>query len=483
MVTNVLVRPIRLRTGLAVQLLTLLAGALLLFSWFVVRQTRSELVGQVDKQLAGALAARARDGQRPPPDKTNRPPSTELPSTGTFVYSPAGRELSFVASGANGKPDARPQIDGPLISTKVGVVQTVSSADESVRFRAISTRLTNGNIVVEVAPLRRVDAAVAQIIRTLVIGSLLMLGLAGLALYLLVRKALAPLALIAKSASVVATGNVSYGVGVTSRYSELNGLSEALTSMVSQLGTAYDSQTHALALEAETNKRLRQFVSDASHELQTPVTSIRGWAELHRKGGLVDTGSRERAFISIEREATRMGRLIDDLLALTRADEQQVSSRLQVNVGLVCVDAIETARSIDNQRTIAWVVDPDTDLTLCDVVGDPNELRRVVDNILANARVHTPKGTVICVRIKSEINQVMVEVADNGPGIAPDQIHRVFDRFWQADHSRSDSHGLGLAIVQAIVDKHGGTVRASNRIEQSGAVITLTLPLAMTLSW
>jgi two-component system, OmpR family, sensor kinase len=470
-------RRLKLRTGLALQLLTLLAFAMFFLSWFVVRQTQADLIYQVDQSLKGALTGRVRDAATPPPNNQDRPTAADLPPTATFVFDPTGRELSFATSGVNGKPDPRPQLDGKAIGKNVGQLLTVNSASKAVRFRAISQQLANGNIVVEVAPLRLVDSAVRNTIGTLGIGSVLVLALVGLGLYLLVRRALAPLAVIAQSASIVASGDIQYIVGITTRYTELNQLSISLSSMVSQLGTAYDAQTLALKTEEATNKRLRRFVADASHELQTPVTSIRGWAELHRKGGLPDTSARESAFASIEREATRMGRLVDDLLSLTRADEHRLGSRVLVDLKLICDDAIETAKAIDDQRTIDFLTHTSTDRSSYEVLGDVDQLRRVLDNLLANVRTHTYPGTNATVSLSAEAGQVVVMVSDDGPGINPNQIPHVFDRFWRAEHNRNDSHGLGLSIVQSIVEAHGGTACASNQAVGYGAVITVMLPL------
>jgi two-component system, OmpR family, sensor kinase len=492
-------RTVKLRTGLVLQLLIVLPCALFLLSWFVVGQTKANLTRQVDDRLKGAIAGRVRDYA--PPRQVNQPrlTSPDLPPTATVILDPAGQELAFAGSGVNGKPDPRPQLDGVWIQKHIGVLATVESTNQTMRFRAISSLLPDGNIAVEVAPLRLVDAAVENIIRTLGIGSLLVIVVAGSLLYAFVRRALTPLAAIAQSATVVASGNLSHGVGVPSRYTELNQLSESLTVMMSQIGNAYDAQALALKAEAASNKRLSQFVADASHELQTPVTSIRGWAELYRKGGLQDPLMRDTAIASVEREATRMGRLVDDLLALTRSDEQRLASSLPVNLKSICDDAISTAQAIDSQRGVAFCDDAITTAQAIDsqrgvalqtnadtetatssfvVTGDVDQLRQVVDNLLANARVHTPANSTIKVALTAAGGHVVMVVSDDGPGMAPDQLPHVFDRFWRAEKRNGRSHGLGLAIVQSIVDAHGGTVTASNQTVGTGAVITVTLPLS-----
>jgi signal transduction histidine kinase len=485
-------RTLRISTGLAAQLLVLLGCTLLLLSWFVVRQTRQDLVSQVDERVSGALAGRARDtARRPaapaaPPEArlpqgaTSNSATLELPPTATAVFDEMGRQLSGSGSGLNGEADSLPMFDGRWIISHIGQFQTVGSQNGTIRFRVMSRRLPDGRVLVEAASLRLADAAVSDIIRTLIIGSFLVLAIAGFTLFFLIRRALSPLTSIARAAGVVAGGDIGHGVSIDSRYTELNQLSNALSTMVSQLGSAFDTQRRALEVEATSNQRLRQFVADASHELQTPVTSIRGWAELHRSGGTQGSDDTDRAVGNIEREALRMGRLIDNLLLLTRADEQQLLVRRPVDLASVCTDAVEAARAIDPNRRISLAVDPTFDLSVAQsltVSGDADRLRQVVDNLLANVRVHTSAGGTSVVSVRTTDGELIVDVTDNGTGFPPDKLDHVFDRFWRADDSRSRSHGLGLAIVQSIVHSHGGTVTAANRVEVPGAVVSFRLPL------
>lgn len=543
---------LRLRTGLAMQLLVLIGVGLFLLGTFVVRQTRNDLVRQVDNTLRSSLRGRVRDlqiprqgenqgsnqvsGQRenqgvdrttgqpglapqhartnpatlnPPsnaplratpvdpinpidpinpttlgPDSSrNQPPRPEdtanqdLPPSATVTFNAANQQLRALESGTNGIADPLPKLDPKRLRNRIGEFSTVPAVDGSIRFRVLPAAVSDGRLLVEAAPLQLVDAAVADLIRTLIIGCLVVMGLAGMALYRLLRRALQPLAQIATAAGVVATGNTGHGVAVKTPYRELDQLSESLDTMVTKLGGALDGQRRALETQELATNRLRAFVSDASHELQTPVTSIRGWAELYRRGGLADQEAVGAAMSRIENEASRMGRLVDDLLVLARADEQRTLTKRPVDLALICTDAIEAARAIAPDRTVSVTAGADqTHL----VGGDADQLRQIIDNLLANVRSHTPISTKTFVHIENVNTNVVVKVCDNGPGLDPEQLDHAFDRFWRADQTNRKSHGLGLAIVQAIATAHGGTVTAKNGTPSAddfhGATILLELP-------
>jgi two-component system, OmpR family, sensor kinase len=536
---------LRLRTGLAMQLLVLIGVGLLLLGTFVVRQTRNDLVRQVDNTLKSSLRGRLRDNQgnnqgasqpsgqravqgvdrtimkpgpapqsaganrkpQDPPDNAplratpldpsnpinstnlgpdtsaNQPPQPEdaanqdLPPSATVTFDAANQLLRALGSGTNGTADPLPKLDPKNLRNRIGEFSTVSAVDGSIRFRVLPAALGDGRLLVEAAPLRLADAAVSDLIRTLTIGSLVVVGLAGIALYLLLRRALQPLGQIAAAAGVVATGNTGHGVAVKTPYRELDQLSQSLDTMVTKLGGALNGQRQALQTQELATNRLRDFVSDASHELQTPVTSIRGWAELYRRGGLADQKAVGAAMSRIENEASRMGRLVDDLLVLARADEQRTPVKQPVDLALVCTDAIEAARAIAPDRTVSLTAGAEQTHI---VEGDVDQLRQIMDNLLANVRSHTPISTKTFVHIENLETNVVVKVSDDGPGFDPDQLDHAFDRFWRADRTNRKSHGLGLAIVQAIATAHGGTVTAKNCTPSAdgcrGATISLELP-------
>ena len=221
--------------------------------------------------------------------------------------------------------------------------------------------------------------------------------------------------------------------------------------------------------------RLRRFVSDASHELRTPVTGIRGLAELHRQGAVTDPAEVAALIGRIELEATRMGLLVEDLLLLARLDEERPLRNEHDDLVPVAADAIEG-------KPVGLEIVGDADPV---VVGDEDRLRQVVTNLVNNALTHTPEGTPILVRVGVVDGRALLEVVDSGPGIDDCHGDRVYERFYRVDPARARDHsrapeagsGLGLSIVKALVHAHDGTV-GHRPTPGGGATFSITLPLA-----
>jgi two-component system, OmpR family, sensor kinase len=221
--------------------------------------------------------------------------------------------------------------------------------------------------------------------------------------------------------------------------------------------------------------RLRRFISDASHELRTPVTGIRGLAELYRQGAVTDPAEVVALVGRIELEATRMGLLVEDLLLLARLDEERPLRCEQVDLVPIAADAIEG-------RPVGLEIVGDADPV---VVGDEDRLRQVVTNLVNNALTHTPEGTSILLRVGVQDGKALLEVVDAGPGIDGSHGDRVFERFYRVDPARARDHcrapqagsGLGLSIVKALVHAHDGTV-GHRPTPGGGATFFVRLPLA-----
>jgi two-component system OmpR family sensor kinase len=224
---------------------------------------------------------------------------------------------------------------------------------------------------------------------------------------------------------------------------------------------------------------MRQFIADASHELRTPLTTIRGFAELYRQGAVAPAEERGRMVRRIEDEAARMGLLVEDLLLLARLDEERPLTLAPVDLRVLAADTLHAARVAAPEREITMTVAPGTGPLV--VEGDDARLRQVLGNLLSNAVNHTPPTAVVTVELRSDGETAIVEVRDTGPGLAPAQAERVFQRFYRADPARtrrdgSTSTGLGLAIVAALVAAHGGTVEVDSQ-PGNGATFRVRLPL------
>jgi two-component system OmpR family sensor kinase len=168
-----------------------------------------------------------------------------------------------------------------------------------------------------------------------------------------------------------------------------------------------------------------------------------------------------------------MSELVEDLLLLARLDEGQPLEREPVELAELAAEAVETARAVDPSHPI------DLEVESARVLGDRARLRRVLDNLLANVRSHTPAGTPAHVRIRTVDDWAVIEVSDEGPGLPAGELDNLFRRFYRADASRSRDNGgvgLGLSIVAAIAQAHHGTVSAS-AAPGAGATFTVTLPL------
>jgi two-component system, OmpR family, sensor kinase len=264
-------------------------------------------------------------------------------------------------------------------------------------------------------------------------------------------------------------------VPVTDEGSEVGQLAESMNTLLAAVETQF-------AARLESEQRMRQFLADASHELRTPLTSIRGYAELAR---MQRTANGDRPATDadnldrIESEGTRMSRLVDDLLLLARGDADAEAARAVhrelLDLAGILDDAVSGSRAAFPDRPI------DLELgALPAVVGDRDQLLRVVRNLVNNAAVHTEAGRPIRVHGFADAGGAVVTVADGGPGLPPDQAAHVFERFWRADKARTRARGgtgLGLSIVAAIVRAHGGSVRFDSTVE-GGSTVTVWLPAA-----
>ncbi|GGN46875.1 two-component sensor histidine kinase [Actinoplanes campanulatus] len=306
-----------------------------------------------------------------------------------------------------------------------------------------------------------------------ILGSLLIAGWGGA---LIVRRTLKPLDRVAATATRVSelkldAGEVRLAQRVpesdTDPRTEVGQVGAALNRMLDHVGNALEAR-HASEMQ------VRQFVADASHELRTPLAAIRGYAELSRRSRQVVPDEIAHVLNRVESEAKRMTALVEDLLLLARLDAGRPLAQDPVDLTMLAVDATSDAHAAGPGHY--WQLDlPDEPVT---VVGDGARLHQVVANLLANARTHTPEGSTVTVKVGSVRNAAVIQVIDNGPGIQPDVVPRIFERFARGDSSRSraaGSTGLGLSIVHAVVTSHRGKVGVQSRPGQT--VFTVMLPL------
>jgi two-component system OmpR family sensor kinase len=247
---------------------------------------------------------------------------------------------------------------------------------------------------------------------------------------------------------------------------------------VGQVGSALNRLlghvSAALAARHESEMRVRQFVADASHELRTPLAAIRGYAEVTRHSRDAVPPDVAHALRRVESETVRMTALVEDLLLLARLDAGRPLAAEPVDLTVLIVDAVSDAHVAGPRHR--WRLNlPDDPVT---VTGDAARLHQVLANLLANARAHTPPGTTVTTTLTSSDGTAVVMVTDDGPGIPPDLLPELFERFARGDTSRSraaGSTGLGLAIVFAVVEAHHGAAAVESR--PGHTAFTVTIPL------
>ncbi|CAB4886551.1 unannotated protein [freshwater metagenome] len=460
---------LRLRLTLSISLVVALSLGLLGFA--LVRSTRMGLLNTIEQQLEHSLYIRA--NSIPPPATAPQPVSDPRGrETAHIVVSPTGIIIVSEPSGPPSDPSPLPLLGADDLATlRAGRSTTADAADHSLSYLVRGALTADGRLEIEAAPLDGLESTMSTLVRRLVIGTLITLLLAAAAVVLVLRRGLRPLRQVIETADAVAAGEREQRIPTDAGPAEIRHLAGALDRMLQQ-------QRASLTAMEETEGRLRRFISDASHELQTPITSVLGWTQLQRRGAL-DAKGEVAAMARIEAESRRMAALVEDLLLLARLDEPNALQARPLQLGHTDLSAVANDAVID-----ASAVEPARPITLdapmpVIVQGDAGHVRQMIDNLLRNVRVHTPAGTPARVVVRSTATGATVTVQDDGPGIEPEHLEHVFDRFWRSDPSRARStggSGLGLAIVVALAEANDATVTAANR-PTGGAAFTVTFAI------
>ena len=381
----------------------------------------------------------------------------------------------------------RPQLPDDLKVTSKRQFLTVGSTSGGGEWRAIVTTpdflngpggrrpnpdleaqlktLTGSKVIVAVRT-SGVDASMDRLLRIELIAALVLLSALGTGSWFILRGGLRPLEEMADSAATITAGDLSQRVEPADDRTEVGQLGLALNTMLDGIEVSFQERD-------ATERRLRQFLSDASHELRTPLTSIQGFAELFRLGADNERLDLPVILRRIEQESARMKVLVEDLLLLARLDETRPAETAPVDLSVLAADACTDAVAVAPDRAVTL------DAPYPTVVrGDSHHLRQAISNLVTNAVKHTPDGSPIEVSAKASGDRATVTVRDHGPGLDEASIAHVFDRFWQADSARvGTGSGLGLAIVAGIAEEHGGTAHVENAPD-GGAVFTIDIPIA-----
>ena len=411
----------------------------------------------------------------------------------TQAWSSSGASIFFVT--ANGATPLQANIPGapdpvPVSAADAAALASVPSGQAAApvtislesqgNSRAVAIPVTTAKgsgTFVAATPLSKADAIAARLLIVELVAITIALILAGIVAAWFVRRSMRPLDEVAETASVVARLPLDSGdVDIPARVHD-----PVPTTEVGQVGLAVnamlDHVESSLKTRADTEERLRRFVSDAGHELRTPLAAVRGYAELMRRGAANDPEQSRHAAERIEAAGSRMGLLVEDLLLLASLDEERPLAHDVVDLHKLVDDAVAEAATAGPDHE--WSVEASENRV--SVIGDSARLHQAVANLLANARAHTPAGTDVVARVWGDATTGYVEVRDDGPGFPADLLPRVTDRFARGDSSRSRAtggSGLGLAIVKAVVEAHGGTVTVGNATPGPGALVRVSVPIA-----
>jgi two-component system OmpR family sensor kinase len=497
--------------SLRVRLLVITLAALLLgiaaIDLVTVTALDSFLVSRVDNQLAQdiplatrALLLRGVGVSNYSTNLMSLPPGT----FGIFVFD-NGSTITSELSAPSSNSGPPPQVTkGPPGLQKIDIPIdhpiTLESAkgDYTYRVLAVPDPSLLGSMVLAI-PLTQINDTISRLeLAELLVSGGVILGL-GVAAAVSIRLGLAPLERIRQKARMITAGDQNARVD-ESGPAEVSTLAQSLNTMLERLQKALEDSKLS-------QSRLRQFIADVSHELRTPLTSIKGYAELYLGGVLESEADLSLAMERISSESSRMAALIEDLLLLARMDQNRPLELAPVNLSEIVERAILDAKAVEPDRVI------DTQITSdAMVLGDENRLTQIIVNLLSNLRTHTPPQSraKVCLEILERSaslpagakpattvtdmfgdidptikmlqysKMVRLSVTDSGPGLAPEQLERVFERFYRSDESRSRAKGgagLGLALVAAIAKSHGGTAWVVSEGPGQGATFGVDLPL------
>lgn len=485
-------RSLRGRLTLSIVALTTVAVVLLglataVITWNAMRHTVDEALSNSIESL-DRMVERSHDNQNDRPGHTPHPPKPFV----EYTSQSSGTVIALLRDGALQDSAVFTDAGTMTVSNEVAAALEGREWVDGERleidlpglggFLATSRVNDRGETLISAVALDQERSASAlAVLAILAVGAVTLAGAAA-ATVLIVRTATRPLARVSSTADHVSRLPLQRGA-VEGGFPRLDERDTDERSETGRVGAAINRMLEhiddAIVTRDATDRRMRQFVTDASHELRTPLAAIQGYAELTRQESDVLPPLTETSLARIEAEASRMSTLVTDLLLLARLDEGQGGLEAEpVDLCHVALTALHDARTVAPAHE--WVDDLPAEPVF--VRGDQAGLMQIVSNLLRNAHIHTPDGTRVTVRVRPDAHgSVDLSVADTGPGVEPEFRNRLFQRFARLDRSRSrrtGSTGLGLAIVAALAEAQGGSVRYEDAAP--GARFVVTLPAAGT---
>ena len=451
-----------LRLRLTVLYALLLAAGLVVFSFGVYLIARERIYNAVDSDLRDQtnIVVAALEPLEAPLTGTDitrrRTQLDDAAATGAIfqIRDTRGRVL-YASSEPVGRNLPAPPVED------LAEPSYVTSDVQGRHFRILYERVVrNGQtlaIVEHALSLKQTDGALAEIREVLILGGVAILLITGGFTYALAWQALDPVRELSRLASdIERTADFSKRLQPRGG-AEMKEFIETFNAMIRRVEKALLSQ--------------REFLADSSHELRRPLTVLRANIDVLKDPG-INQDQREACLGEMSTDAENMGRLLSDLLLLSR-EEAQAIDHAPVDYTAVCANAITRMKARDRQHELVIEVEDGVRLR-----GDKERLSQMLSNLLDNASAYTPQGGRIEVKLKSSDHVARVEVRDTGQGIPPNDLPHIFERFYRGDGARTarrDGVGLGLSIVKYIAEAHGGSVTVSSEPGR-GSAFTVALP-------
>lgn len=467
-------------TRMVTLITALLALGLAMAGTVMIGLLQRHLIAQVDEQLSTSASSLVSQSTQ---STTDDSPNVPTPFYIRWVLVDGSTRVSVSRDtlARSGTPEI-PQLltIGQVPDTSDGTTRpvTVASSRAGYTWRAIAMPVyfqgtsTPAGVMTVALPLTDVHRTLANTAAYFLLSSVIIVAAGGALGRYLVRRSLSPLRSIESVAGQIAAGDLTQRIRPEPPTTEVGSLALSLNTMLTQVEQSFEARERS-------ERRIRRFVSDASHELRTPLAAIRGYGELYAMGGVPPERTAE-VMGRIQSEATRMGSLVEDLLTLARLDEGRALTPTEVDLVKMADNAAFDLQALDPSRPVRVMslAGRHPPMTLV-VSADRDRIQQVFTNLVGNIDRYTPEGSSVELALGTTGGCAVVEFRDHGPGIAPEDHDRVFERFYRADNSRARSlggSGLGLSIVAGILAAHHGSAKLT-RTRGGGLTVRIELPL------
>ena len=430
--------------------------------------TRSSLLGDIDDELRSSAQSIGTLYSTFPPEFEEFAAGSQG-ERAVIVVDSNGEVVIDRAASRETIELGRPDIPVEEVLARPGETFVVDAVDGDDPFRVFVHVLDDGGHLVLAQPLDELRNVFRTLIRTLAATLLGVVAVLGLMFSWLARLSLKPYDDIVQTADAIVDGDLDRRVSSQQPDPDVKRLVGSINRML-------DRNQESLAARTEAEERVTRFAAEASHELRTPLSTIAGYSEVYLSGASTDPVSVEKQMTRINGEATRLGRLVESMLTITRLDNE-------VSLETEPVDLAEVARAaIADAIHGSPDAEPSMELFGSETVmvnGEEDSLYRMFANLLANAQVHAP-GADVAVTVEATGGDAVVTVVDNGPGMPPYVADKAFDRFYRGSptsDSGTRTTGLGLSIAAGIVKAHDGTIELDTT-QGEGATFTIRLPVS-----